>query len=83
MLHIIPNLILLHTPKGSLSSLEDSENVFSILRNKLNRSENKTYENIKSIVDDFLKINLEKELKNIFNHCAKMIEIFIEKNENK
>ena len=65
------------------SEFNPIENVFSILRNKLNRSENKTYENIKSIVDDFLKINLEKELKNIFNHCAKMIEIFIEKNENK
>ena len=54
------------------------ENVFSILRNKLNRSENKTEENIKLIVYDFLKINLEKELKNIFNHCAKMIEKFVE-----
>lgn len=57
------------------------ENIFSMFRNKINRSENNNLECIKKITDEFIKENNESKFNNIFNHSVKMIETFINNNK--
>ena len=53
------------------------ENVFSILRNKINRNPNNTYEDIIKILREF-RLEIKSEtLNNIFNSCFKKITNFI------
>ena len=53
------------------------ENVFSILRNKINRSQNKTYEDIINILRDF-RTEIKKEtLNNICNSSMKKLNDFL------
>ena len=58
------------------------ENIFSMLRNKLNRSENKNYNDIIKIINDFMIENNKIKFNNIFNHSINMINEFINKNKN-
>lgn len=57
------------------------ENIFSMFRNRINRSENNNLECIKKITDEFIKENNESKFINIFNHSVKMIETFINNNK--
>jgi hypothetical protein len=57
------------------------ENIFSMFRNRINRSENNNLECLKKITDEFIKENNESKFSNIFNHSVKMIDTFI--NDNK
>jgi transposase len=59
------------------------ENVFSILRNYINRNENKTEETLKKSINEFIKLDNKEKFKNIFNHSVKMMNDFIKKNEVK
>ena len=53
------------------------ENVFSILRNKINRSLNKTYEDIINILRDFRTEIKEETLNNICNSSMKKLNNFL------
>ena len=53
------------------------ENVFSILRNKINRSQNKTYEDIINILRDFRTEIKEETLNNICNSSMKKLNDFL------
>ena len=57
------------------------ENIFSMFRNKINRSKNNNLECIKIITDEFIKENNETKFKNIFEHSVKMIDNFIKDNK--
>lgn len=57
------------------------ENIFSMFRNRINRSENNNLECLKKITDEFIKENNESKFSNIFNHSVKMIETFINNNK--
>ena len=57
------------------------ENIFSMFRNKINRSKNNNLECIKIITDEFIKENNETKFKNIFEHSVKMIDTFIKDNK--
>ncbi len=57
------------------------ENIFSMFRNKINRSENNNLECIKTITNEFIKENNKVNFKNIFEHSVKMIDNFIKDNK--
>jgi len=59
------------------SEFNPIENVFSILRNKINRSQNNTYEDIIQILKDFRMEIKPESLNNIFTSCFKKIDDFI------
>jgi len=59
------------------------ENIFSIFRNKLNRSENKNYDDIIKIINDFMNEDNKIKFNNIFNHSINVINEFINDNKNK
>jgi transposase len=56
------------------------ENIFSMLRNNLNRNYNETEEELKTSIENFIKIDNKEKFINIFNHSCKMIEEFIKEN---
>jgi transposase len=49
------------------------ENIFSMLRNNLNRNKNETEVELKKSIDDFCAIDNKIKFKNIFNHSCNMI----------
>ena len=51
-----------------------------MLRNNLNRNYNETEEELKSSIENFIKIDNKEKFINIFNHSCKMIEEFIKEN---
>ena len=55
--------------------------MFSIFRNKINRKENSSIENIIKITEEFIKEDNKEKLKNIFNHSVKMIDNYIKENK--
>ena len=57
------------------------ENIFSMLRNNLNRNANESIETLTKSIDNFIKIDNEIKYKNIFNHSIKRINEFIKNNE--
>jgi transposase len=59
------------------------ENIFSMLRNNLNRNKNETEVELKKSIDDFCAIDNKIKFKNIFNHSCNMINDFIKKNNTK
>lgn len=59
------------------------ENIFSMLRNNLNRNKNETEVELKKSIDDFCKIDNKIKFTNIFNHSCNMINEFIKKNDTK
>jgi len=59
------------------------ENIFSMLRNNLNRNENETELELKNSIDNFIKTENKDKFKNIFNHSCDMINEFIKINEKK
>jgi hypothetical protein len=56
------------------------ENIFSMLRNNLNRNYNETEEELKKSIEDFIKIDNQEKFKNIFNHSCKTMNEFIKEN---
>jgi hypothetical protein len=56
-----------------LSEINPIENVFSILRNELNRHPNETYNEIITTISNFRKTIKEETLPNIFNHSIKFL----------
>jgi len=59
------------------------ENIFSMLRNNLNRNENETENELINSIEKFIKIDNKDKFKNIFNHSCEMITEFIKTNEKK
>lgn len=57
------------------------ENIFSMLRNYLNRNPNKTKENLIESITNFINIDNKTKFQNIFTHGCKMITEFITKNK--
>lgn len=57
------------------------ENIFSMLRNNLNRNKNETEEDLKKSIETFIKIDNKEKFLNIFNHSCEMMEEFIKKNK--
>ena len=57
------------------------ENIFSMLRNNLNRNKNETEEDLKKSIENFVKIDNKEKFKNIFIHGCEMIDEFINKNK--
>ena len=64
-------------------NLATQENIFSMLRNNLNRNENETELKLKNSIDEFIKIDNKDKFKNIFNHSCDIINEFIKTNEKK
>ena len=62
------------------SEINPIENIFSMLRNTINRNENQTIEKIKESIENFKKVDNKEKFKNIFNHSIKMLDEFINKN---
>ena len=62
------------------SEINPIENIFSMLRNTINRNENQTIEKIKESIENFKKVDNKEKFKNIFNHNIKMLDEFINKN---
>ena len=56
------------------------ENIFSMLRNNLNRNYNETEGELKKSIEDFIKIDNKEKFKNIFIHSCKMMNEFIKEN---
>ncbi len=55
------------------------ENIFSMLRNNLNRNPNETFEELTKSIEIFVKIDNKDKFKNIFNHSCEMMDKFIKK----
>ena len=68
---------------GCHSETNPIENIFSMLRNNLNRNENETELELKNSIEKFIKIDNKDKFKNIFNHCCDMMTEFIKINEKK
>lgn len=63
------------------SEINPIENIFSMFRNKLNRTENHNIECIQKITNDFIKENNEIKFKNIFEHSINLIDEFLNKHK--
>lgn len=59
------------------------ENIFSMLRNNLNRNDNESIDSLTKSINDFIAIDNETKYKNIFNHSINTINEFIKKNDKK
>jgi len=59
------------------------ENIFSMLRNELNRSNNETELELLKSINKFIAKDNQEKFKNIFNHSIKMINQFIADNKKK
>jgi len=59
------------------------ENIFSMLRNNLNRNKNETELELNESIENFIKIDNKEKFKNIFNHSCNMMNEFIKNNEKK
>jgi len=57
------------------------ENIFSMLRNYLNRNINETELELINSIDEFIKIDNKDKFKNIFNHSYETISQFIKENK--
>ena len=57
------------------------ENIFSMLRNYLNRNINKTELELINLINEFIKIDNKEKFKNIFNHSCETIAQFIKENK--
>ena len=57
------------------------ENIFSMLRNYLNRNINKTELELINSINEFIKIDNKEKFKNIFNHSCETILQFIKENK--
>ena len=57
------------------------ENIFSMLRNNLNRNDNENELELIKSIDEFIKIDNKEKFKNIFNHSCEMVEEFIKENK--
>ena len=59
------------------------ENIFSMLRNNLNRNKNETEIELIKSIEDFVKIDNKEKFKNIFNHGCDMIDEFLKQDKTK